>query len=253
MTLCSASSGKRTPLARPTAATSAEARANSGAMSASSRKTPIDVLVAAVSAELVANRMNFIHSSVTIWSLCVASKPAFRHSARKSSPRALWPPSSSPNIRRMKSPVCLITPGSAIVALICATPPITAGAPRMGIRRSAASMPFCNGITAVVGPISGRIDAPAVSTSQSLTQNSTRSTAPMVAGSSVACAGAIRVSPRPPSMRRPFARMACRWAPRATNVTSAPAFAKAPPNAPPTPPAPITAMRINRTPIRAVV
>ena len=90
-TFSTASSGKRTPRARPTAATSAEARANSGAMSGSSRSMPIGVLVAAVSAELVASRMNFIQSSVTIWSLCVASKPAFWHSARKVSPRALLP------------------------------------------------------------------------------------------------------------------------------------------------------------------
>ena len=34
------------------------------------------------------------------------------------------------------------------------------------------------------------------------------------------------VSPRPPSMRRPLARMAFKWAPRATKVTSAPAVCK---------------------------
>ena len=33
--------------------------------------------------------------------------------------------------------------------------------PRMGISRSAESMPFCSGITAVFGPTSGRIFSPA--------------------------------------------------------------------------------------------
>ena len=37
-------------------------------------------------------------------------------------------------------------------------------------------MPFCSGITAVPVPISGLICAPALSTSHSLTQNSTKST-----------------------------------------------------------------------------
>ena len=95
--------------------------------------------------------MNFIQSSVRIWSLKVASKPAFWHSARKSSARLLRLPSSSPKIMRMKVPTCWITPGAMIEALICATPPMTALAPRIGISRSAASMPFCSGMTAVSG------------------------------------------------------------------------------------------------------
>ena len=81
---------------------------------------------------------------------------------------------------RMKVPIWRITPGSAIVALICATPPITACWPRIGISRSAASTPFCSGITAVSWPTIGLIAAPALSTSHSLTQNSTISTAPTV-------------------------------------------------------------------------
>ena len=130
------------------------------------------------------------------------------------------------------------------MALICATPPITAPAPRMGTSRSGASMPFWNVITAVSGPISGLMRSPALSTSQSLTQNITISTGPMEAGSSVAWHGLMSVSPRPPSTRRPFFCIAARWAPRATKVTSAPALARAAPKAPPTPPAPITAMRM---------
>ena len=73
--------------------------------------------------------MNFIQSSVRICSLKVASKPAFWHSARKSSARWLRLPSSSPKIMRMKVPTCGITPGAMIEALICATPPMTALSP----------------------------------------------------------------------------------------------------------------------------
>src|ERR1700737_1356660 len=58
--------------------------------------------------------MNFIQSSVRICSLKVASKPAFRHSARKSSALLLSLPSSSPNIMRMKLPTCWITPAAMI-------------------------------------------------------------------------------------------------------------------------------------------
>src|SRR5262249_445294 len=56
------------------------------------------------------------------------------------------------------------------------------------------------------------------------------------------------MSPRGPSTESPRARIAARWAPRATNVTSLPAFARAAPNDPPTPPAPITAIRIVSVP-----
>src|SRR5262249_59110278 len=51
-----------------------------------------------------------------------------------------------------------------------------------------------------------------------------------------------------PSTESPRARIAARWAPRATNVTSLPAFARTAPNDPPTPPAPITAIRIVSVP-----
>src|SRR5205085_1625204 len=81
-----------------------------------------------------------------------------------------------------------------------ATPPITACFPRIGISRSAASMPFCNGMTPVSAPISGLTYWPALSTSHSLTQNSTMSTAPTSAGLSVAFVGTTWVSPRPPGV-----------------------------------------------------
>ena len=126
-----------------------------GRMSGSSRSLPIGWRASATMLALLASRMNFIHRSVRICSLSVASKPALRQSARRSSPRLLRLPSSSPKIMRMKVPTCWIRPGPVIEAEICATPPITAFAPRIGISRSAASTPFCSGITAVSGPISG--------------------------------------------------------------------------------------------------
>src|SRR6185437_15793584 len=121
---------------------------------------------------------------------------------------------------------------------------MTALAPRIGISLSAASIPFCKGITAVSGPISGLICSPALSRSHSFTQNSTTSTLPMVLGSSVAWVGARCVSPRGLSILRPALSMAARCAPRAMKVTSAPAFASAAPKPPPTPPAPTTAIFI---------
>ena len=108
--------------------------------------------------------------------------PALPHSAAKASARALLLPSSSPNTMRITVPVWRITPGSAMVALMLATPPITACWPRIGARRSAASTPFCSGITAVSLPTIGLIAAPALSTSHSFTQNSTTSTGPTVFG-----------------------------------------------------------------------
>ena len=74
---------------------------------------------------LVASRMNFIQSSVRIWSLCRLSKLALSHIAASFSPRSRFLPSSSPNTMRMKVPVCLMRPGAPMVAEICATPPIT--------------------------------------------------------------------------------------------------------------------------------
>ena len=52
-------------------------------------------------------------------------------------------------------------------------------------------------------------------------------------------------SPRPPWIFRPWLCIAARFAPRAMKVTSAPAWASAAPNPPPTPPAPTTAIRMD--------
>ncbi len=220
-------------------------------MSGSSRSLPTGRRASAMMLALEASRMNFIQSSVRIAGLATPSMPALPHSAAKASARALLLPSSSPNTMRITVPVWRITPGSAMVALMLATPPITACWPRMGARRSAASTPFCSGITAVSLPTIGLIAAPALSTSHNFTQNSTTSTAPTVFGSSVACVGTRCVSPRGLSTFSPVLFMAARCAPRAMKVTSAPALARAAPKAPPTPPAPTTAIRMSRSPIRS--
>jgi hypothetical protein len=126
-------------------------------------------------------------------------------------------------------PVWRITPGSAMVALILATPPITARLPTIGASRSEASTPFCKGMTAVSDPTIGLIAEPALSTSHSFTQNSTTSTGPTDLGSSVACVGSRWMSPRGLSTLRPSLFIAARCAPRAMKVTSAPALASAAP------------------------
>src|SRR5665647_3155813 len=95
-------------LALPTAMVSWNAATKNGLMSGSSRKLPIGWRASAVMPALAASWMNFIQRSVVICSLNVASKPACRHSARKSSPRRLFRPSSSPKIIRMKLPTCWI-------------------------------------------------------------------------------------------------------------------------------------------------
>ena len=178
---------------------------------------------------LEASRMNFIQSSVRIASLKIPSIPALAQAAASDWPRALLAPSSSPNTMRITVPVWRITPGSAMVALMLATPGITVALPRIGTSRSWASMPFCRVMTAVCLPTMGLICAPALSTSQSFTQNSTTSTGPTVLGSSVAWVGDTCVSPRPPSTLSPLLFMAARWAPRAMKVTSMPALASAAP------------------------
>ncbi len=86
--------------------------------------------------------------------------PAFLHISRKATARGLRLPSGSPNTMRMTVPVWRIRPGSAMVALMLATPGITARAPRIGISRSWASTPFWRVMTAVSGPTIGLIAAP---------------------------------------------------------------------------------------------
>ena len=58
--------------------------------------------------------------------------------------------------------------------------------PTMGPSMSSFCTPFCSEMTAVSGPISGRIWRPALSVSRSFTEKITMSTLPMVLGSSVA-------------------------------------------------------------------
>src|SRR5437016_6850350 len=65
-----------------------------------------------------------------------------------------------------------MTPGATMVPVTKALPPITGPGPRIGISRSAASMPFCNGTTAVCRPddwadlFSGGLDVPQLDAEQ---------------------------------------------------------------------------------------
>src|SRR5882757_1347170 len=118
-------------------------------MSGSSRSLPTGRRVKAMMLALEASRMNFIQRSVRIAVDRTPSMPALPQSTAKASARALFLPSSSPNTMRITVPVWRMTPGSAMVALMLATPPITAVLPRIGASRSEASTPFCSGMTAV--------------------------------------------------------------------------------------------------------
>src|SRR5215469_10402930 len=88
----------------------------------------------------------------------------------------------------------------------------------------------------------------AFSVSQSLTQNITISTGPMVRGSSVTLTLGRWSGCGPPSTARPCSRMAARCAPRATKCTSAPPLASRAPKYPPTPPEPMIAIRTAHPP-----
>ena len=79
-----------------------------------------------------------------------------------------------------------------------------------------------------------RVEAPATDTAAEVAWND--DTVVLLA---VSVAGAsMRCRPSPASSTRPPARMASRWAPRATSVTAWPARASVPPTTPPTAPAP---------------
>ena len=91
--------------------------------------------------------------------------------------------------------------------------------------RSRLSTPFCKVMRRLSGPISGRAASAAFSVSHSLTANSTMSTGPTLAGSSVTLGLGKCRSPCTLSILRPFFLMASRWAPRAMKNTSWPASA----------------------------
>jgi len=74
----------------------------------------------------------------------------------------------------------------------------------------------------VCGPTIGLSVRAALSVSHSLTLNSTMSTGPMLAGSSVALTLGRWIGVCALSMLSPLSRMAARCAPRAMNITSAP-------------------------------
>ncbi len=109
---------------------------------------------------------------------------------------------------------------------------------------SAASIPFWIGSTTVSGPMKWPIPALAALVSYVLTQNSTRSTAPISCGSLVAWTGSVNVPARRDFTVRPCVRRASNCVPRARKVTSSPALASSPPKYPPVPPAPMTLIRI---------
>ncbi len=129
----------------------------------------------AIRLALVASRMNFIQSSVTIWSLSTPSKPALlAHRQQRLAARAAAAVEARRTACAMKVPTWRITPGvddrGADVGHAAHHRPARRGS---GSAASGASMPFCSGITAVSGPTSGLMCSPAPSTSHSFTQNST--------------------------------------------------------------------------------
>ena len=198
-------------------------------MSGSSRTVPIGRRVSAVRPAKVARNTILAQMSRAMSALTWWSTPAWSSACESAATRSDWPPSSSPSCSRASVPVCRIRPGASIVEAIWATPPMTCGAPSTRESTSTLSTPFCSVSTPVAGPTSGRAASAARSVSYSLTAKITSSTGPIAAGSSVASAGQSVRSPRALAIRRPCARIAARWAPRAMKATSWPLAASRPP------------------------
>jgi hypothetical protein len=135
----------------------------------------------------------------------------------------------SPNSTRGTAPACRTCPGPATKLMILQRPPSTRSSPITFAISSDDSTPFSSGTTKVSGPRSGAIRPAASGTCQALTATSTTSTGPCSAGSSATRTGWTTKSPAMLSTRSPSRRMASRWAPRATNATSCPAWARRPP------------------------
>ena len=142
--------------------------------------------VTAVNPETATIRANLRHRSATMSSLRMNSIPASMQADPNADSRGLARPSSSPARMRVKVPVWRITPGPPITADTSATPARAWASPSTRDSTGWASIPFCSDSTPVSGPISGLQAAAAVSVSQSFTPNSTMSTGPIEAGSSVA-------------------------------------------------------------------
>ncbi len=158
-----------------------------------------------------------------------AVTPAFSKVSQSRPTRSVKRLSGSPKAREAGPPTWRIRPGPARKLKILATPTSTSSDPITAAIWEDASTPFCSGRTTVPGPIILRIARAASGTCHAFTAKRTRSTGPVSAGSSVACAGRTTKSPRTLSTRRPCSRIAERCSPRAMKVTSCPAIARRPP------------------------
>ena len=126
-------------------------------------------------------------------------------------------------------PVWRTTPGPAMVVAMWQTPTAVRSAPTTPETIPGASTPFCTVSTVVSGPTSARLARTAPSRSHSLAVTTTRSTGPIASARSVARTRSTATGATGLSTVRPRSRIAARCAPRATNDTSAPAFARLPP------------------------
>ena len=113
-----ASSGKSTPIARPTAIDSSSDATITGRISGSSRSSPMGFRVDVVMLDIVAISKNFIHTSDSTFDEYVGLRPALSAASFSRCPRSDIVPSCSPKAKEAKVPVCRIKPGSAITAAI---------------------------------------------------------------------------------------------------------------------------------------
>ena len=143
------------------------------------------------------------------------------------SARSLVPPASSPKPIHGSTPAWRMCPGASIQATMRQRPPSTRSGPRASASWVGASTPLRRGTTKVSGPRRGLIACAASATCQVFTPRRIASAGPRAAGSSEARAGWIVKSPAMLLTRRPCARMARRWSPRATKATLLPGLGEA--------------------------
>ncbi len=166
-------------------------------------------------------KANVRHISTRTSAASSVSSPAPRKASTIAAARSVDALASAPTTKRASDEGCTITPGSGAADSMYATPPRATPRPIASRTRSALSMPFWKERIAVRVPTAGATHRAAAALSYVFTRNSSTSTTPALAGSSVART-ATRKSPCALRTSRGPSRIAARRGPRARKTTSPP-------------------------------
>ena len=245
-----AASPRSTPEASATARISVMQATSSARVSGTLRMAPMGARVAAPTVPKGSMKRNFSQIARSIRSGSTGCNPAPVSASANRANCARAGASGGvcvrgPNSSTGVTAACLMCPGPASSAMTRASPSITCASPRTLANWAAASTPFCSGITAVFGPMSGRSVGAIASIWVDLTVTSTTSTTPTEAMSSVTFTVGRRRSPSQLSSTSPEARMVASVEPRAMKMTSCPDCRRRAPTVPPRAPAPMIAIRIS--------